>query len=113
MRGEDGGTTNWPPGSRPVHPHMRGEDVLVLLDLDDDVRFTPTCVGKTPAGPSTPGGRPGSPPHAWGRLRGKGYLGRSLRFTPTCVGKTSVTTSGYITFLGSPPHAWGRRRRRG
>ncbi len=111
-----------------VHPHMRGEDGwvrwrVVLLDgspphawgrlelLDTVallVRFTPTCVGKTPEvwrlrvvravhphmrgeDVSCPVGcRPsfGSPPHAWGRHSPLHRTSIATRFTPTCVGKT-------------------------
>ena len=111
-----------------VHPHMRGEDkksILAFLTasgspphawgrLDGDVdqlagvRFTPTCVGKTPVcRPSAvllavhPHMRGedkasvshfvslcGSPPHAWGILGQESPPVLVERFTPTCVGKT-------------------------
>jgi len=49
-----------------VHPHVRGEDGLVMPK-----DFFPS----------------GSPPRAWGRFHGLPHLLRDLRFTPTCVGK--------------------------
>ena len=50
-----------------VHPHVRGEDVRIILGA--------LAVG-------------GSPPRAWGRLcLGEKNRG-NCRFTPTCVGKT-------------------------
>ena len=113
------------------------------------VRFTPTCVGNTPPCSSsvipisvhphvrgeyssrgvvtaTPSG---SPPRAWGILRGLGSDERRSRFTPTCVGNTIRPTfpaarvavhphvrGEYPSDLaerriedGSPPRAWGIR----
>src|SRR5438094_690745 len=55
-----------------VHPHMRGEAVLL---------------------PDPPSVVHGSPPHAWGSRfcpRGQRLL---RRFTPTCVGKPCYTTA--------------------
>ena len=154
--------------SSPVHPHMRGEDVhtnVVLLQIVGspphawgrqvkkqnimrELRFTPTCVGKTShrtvqdqystVHPHMRGedalydriimNPPGSPPHAWGRLKYSTYPTRRNRFTPTCVGKTQspayLCTRAAVhphmrgedkgrdleqyAGIGSPPHAWGR-----
>ena len=110
------------------HPHMRGEDDGVKVRVDptpetpphawgrlgklreqgEDVRNTPTCVGKTrrkkprqqrmrkhphmrgedvlaqiskTAGLETP-------PHAWGRQADAFAVASGFRNTPTCVGKT-------------------------
>ena len=96
---------------RPVHPHMRGEDLNMLA-----------CTGWST----------GSPPDAWGRLCSNDQGRTSQRFTPTCVGKTLLglhqrlpaTVHPHmrgedimfeITTMdegGSPPHAWGRPCRR-
>ena len=93
--------------SRPVHPHMRGEDRLRE---------------------STASSVSGSPPHAWGRPTLLADLAEKWRFTPTCVGKTavsrcpatcitvhphmrgedSVPSGSLVNDNGSPPHAWGR-----
>src|SRR5262249_32931215 len=55
------------PPTRPVHPHVRGEDAAALpLSV---VAF-------------------GSPPRAWGRRPGGQRFPCGYRFTPTCVGKT-------------------------
>ena len=50
----------------PVHPHVRGDNIVCIGEVVRYYRFTPTCVGtmamtRTPGGPLT-------------------------RFTPTCVG---------------------------
>ena len=97
-------------GACAVHPHTRGEDVLI--------------------GPQS-GGPSGSPPHAWGRPSGDKAACIRRRFTPTRVGKTvqhvrdevreavHPHTRGedpmryvcIVMAVGSPPHAWGRLRR--
>src|SRR5690606_31768323 len=93
--------------SSPVHPHVRGDDVVVSLALLD------AC---------------GSPPRAWGRRAAERAGDRGGRFTPTCVGTTPsappgasrrtvhphvrgddrVRDNGYAERRGSPPRAWGR-----
>ena len=50
-----------------AHPHVRGEDEYVVVD---------------------PSAASGSPPRAWGGLRGKGDVQLGARLTPTCVGRT-------------------------
>ena len=92
------------------------------------LRFTPTCVGTTWSIPRTRaaaavhphvrgddpppstkvGETHGSPPRAWGRLRGRGLGQDPRRFTPTCVGTTRVATALSPQHPGSPPRAWGR-----
>ena len=110
-----------------VHPHMRGDNVVLLKnykktdgspphawgqfkDLTDEEiekRFTPTCVGT---------------------ILGFSIHRKKVRFTPTCVG-TILAYFSSILFLtvhphmrgdnqkkliyqsildGSPPHAWGQ-----
>ncbi len=92
---------------RPVHPHVRGEDVALYATLCREH---------------------GSPPRAWGRRNRPGRTGGRRRFTPTCVGKTrerasvrgrntvhphvrgedAIAPAGDIHPVGSPPRAWGR-----
>ncbi len=95
-----------------VHPHMRGDNALLLaMAMPQD----------------------GSPPHAWGQCRRSHPDRPGGRFTPTCVGTMKrVCTRGpdwpvhphmrgdnvlavAVTFSagGSPPHAWGQWARRG
>ena len=91
---------------RPVHPHMRGEYVVVPS-------VTMTCSG--------------SSPHAWGILPGCIDLQLPYRFIPTCVGNTQARehhdrgltvhphmrgeyarqTRCLRELSGSSPHAWG------
>ena len=95
-------------------------------------RFTPTCVGTTPADDGHAGGEFGSPPRAWGQRRshrrglhgdrftptcvGTTHISLPLRypdgrFTPTCVGTTSTQPRRIKSTAGSPPRAWGQRSR--
>src|SRR5437773_1213722 len=90
-----------------VHPHARGDDLIFLLVLGLDVRFTPTRVGTIRHFWPLPNPPTGSPPHAWGRsgsrrpgchgapvhphTRGDDHhpqprSGLKYRFTPTRVG---------------------------
>ena len=91
-----------------VHPHTRGEYVILLLNFLD-VR--------------------GSPPHTWGILQQWHFSQIPRRFTPTHVGNTAPprakvarrpvhphTRGEYShvctcvnTPFGSPPHTWGIR----
>ena len=124
-----------------VHPHVRGEDERELDRLVNpggspprawgrrttvfsaatEVRFTPTCVGKTPsrrAGAPAASVHPhvrgedgvivagsavrnGSPPRAWGRHRFILQRPNACRFTPTCVGKTGLSL---VICLAAPVH---------
>ncbi len=90
------------------------------------LRFTPTCVGNTPAPPCSahirpvhphmrgeylfrtplPGALIGSPPHAWGIRSHYPHLRPWYRFTPTCVGNT-LTTESRPGFLTVHPHMRG------
>ena len=129
-----------------VHPHVRGDDVGLCLDGLDLVgspprawgrprrieaeigghRFTPTCVGTTPAAPRPStiwavhphvrgddvcsalqfGDMLGSPPRAWGRRASAPCHFVALRFTPTCVG-TTCSISRRLSPLSVHPHVRG------
>ena len=89
-----------------VHPHMRGELMVVT--------FPASSVA-------------GSSPHAWGTHTPSAQDGRSVRFIPTCVGNSSLNSLRLDTatvhphmrgelllavqqdscYFGSSPHAWG------
>ncbi len=89
-----------------VHPHMRGEHVLLRNFAD--------ALG-------------GSSPHAWGTWFQVRTASQSGRFIPTCVGNISgsnapphrwavhphmrgehsVRSSRNLRLVGSSPHAWG------
>jgi len=111
-----------------VHPHMRGENATLvkgnLMQIGTpphawgklvqggyqavSVRYTPTCVGKTPRRSKSRAPQPvhphmrgenvarcyglrgvqGTPPHAWGKRGRASTSTGSRRYTPTCVGKT-------------------------
>ena len=103
------GRTSGPASCRtrgPAHPHVRGEDGLVI------------------------GGRRvfvGSPPRAWGGRRPVRWCSGPCRLTPTCVGRTSRPPAAQAScpahphvrgeddadlrrgagVAGSPPRAWG------
>ncbi len=132
-----------------VHPHMRGEDVgsrhccsmnigspphawgrhQQHLPTSTNLRFTPTCVGKTPlfcfqgmeqkVHPHMRGEddvkswcfmwHSGSPPHAWGRRSNWSRFTFLLRFTPTCVGKT-LSKNHICPSIPVHPHMRGEDR---
>ena len=91
-----------------VHPHTRGENVMLTLLSVGAVRYIPTRVGKTsselpidtldPVHPHTRGENAaawcfrhrysGTSPHAWGKLYGINPGISSQRYIPTRVGKT-------------------------
>ena len=91
-----------------VHPHARGDNLVVARDQQ----------------PGT-----GSPPRAWGQLGWSPRCGSAFRFTPTRVGTTPALPSRPLPLavhphargdnarphgrqfleLGSPPRAWGQR----
>ena len=77
----------FPPTCGPDHPRMRGEDVELGIDLDNNLWITPACAGKTST-PTTQKKR--NPDHP--RMRGED----SRRSSPTAAD------------MGSPPHARGR-----
>ncbi len=143
------GKTVWkhcPVPSRSVHPHVCGEDASVAsslaapygspprvwgrllryVDVRPAVRFTPTCVGKTPPSREHATLMPvhphvcgedgatreqaianfGSPPRVWGRRDLSSLRSLRSRFTPTCVGKTWAWFSGF-GFVKVHPHVCG------
>jgi len=69
-----------------VHPHTRG-DIVTAWRL--------------------PSVQSGSPPHAWGHCRVRGFAVGQHRFTPTRVGTFTRLASYRYRSRGSPPHAWG------
>ncbi len=71
-----------------VHPHVCGENEVSAMNKKIPVRFTPTCVGKTPASCR--------------------HVGHYFRFTPTCVGKTQTRQTSGLAMSGSPPRVWGK-----
>ena len=132
-----------------AHPRMRGEDAALRRRRQRDQGLTPACAGKTirglgcsgsirahprmrgedaPFGKTNPD-RPGSPPHARGRLRpqrrkrdthgltpacagktdGKWPAGRSLKAHPRMRGEDVSARTARDGLQGSPPHARGRR----
>ncbi len=112
-------------------PRVWGKRNLVRRRSSYVIRFTPTCVGKTPTELSAVIRSHGSPPRVWGKLSAfiasriaspgspprvwgkRDYCGHSvllLRFTPTCVGKTFCPVSCCKPSVGSPPRVWGKRR---
>jgi hypothetical protein len=109
------------PKISPVHPHMRGDNVVGSLFEILTLRFTPTCVGTInskyghAAGPTVhPHMRgdntyddfstedaSGSPPHAWGQYANIPERIKINRFTPTCVGTIYVRR---LPVIPSPVH---------
>jgi hypothetical protein len=130
----------------PEHPHVRGEDGLSAfkqrgwdgapprawgghpqrLDLTNQVRSTPTCVGRTQSAAAPPSpesehphvrgedsrrrGAPecleGAPPRAWGGRFDFPLRGGDPRSTPTCVGRTQQRL-GCALGLPEHPHVRG------
>ena len=95
-----------------VHPHVRGDDVLMHPHVRVRARFTPTCVGTTAVPVRTETRRVGSPPRAWGRRsRMRAYISSPL-VHPRVRGDDDRDGTGRGRCYGSPPRAWGRRSRR-
>ena len=108
MRGENFCSAVMVSENKSVHPHMRGENALVCLDLALQVRFTPTCVGKIPVFEHAIVEHTVHP-----HMRGENAVAllpepRPFRFTPTCVGKMDTAYLFIAAKGGSPPHAWGK-----
>ena len=92
-----------------VHPHMRGDNALKDLNLEEI---------------------DGSPPHAWGQYLLEQEEEPAQRFTPTCVGTiqgrggqghagavhphmrgdNGFNHESRYPVTGSPPHAWGQSK---
>ena len=132
-----------------VHPHMRGENPTPLpakvvglgtpphawgkprkyVRYGRNLRYTPTCVGKT---------RPAYAvrfhnqvhPHMRGENEFRALMAAAgVRYTPTCVGKTLIIAASTLKRkvhphmrgenvpppysqaikAGTPPHAWGKQ----
>ncbi len=73
-----------------VHPHVRGEYVLVPGLRDPRIRSTPTCVGNT---------------------RSSARASRSLSVHPHVRGEYRVLAPNGSVYVGPPPRAWGIRCR--
>ncbi len=91
------------------HPHVCGENIPLenpffqptgspprvwgklgeIIAIRENLRITPTCVGKTIGRDNRTQARAGSPPRVWGKLSPNGTLYACGRITPTCVGKTT------------------------
>jgi len=109
-----------------VHPHGRGDNVVLDPFKPLQMRFTPTGVGTTPTtrlsvatttvhphgrGDNVGGwggaiARGGSPPRAWGQLGGLEIPQSSSGFTPTGVG-TTPGRRRQIFALAVHPHGRG------
>ena len=96
------------PRPRPVHPHVRGENVVkvrcylynsgtpprawgkrVLLKKSEELyRYTPTCVGKTTARRAIFWCAPVHPHVRGENVTTSCVIAFTMRYTPTCVGKT-------------------------
>jgi len=74
------------PGS-PVHPHVRGENFVVIAWRS---------------------WLSGSPPRAWGQSNLPLWPPGPHRFTPTCVGTMTENSHPAHSARGSPPRAWGQ-----
>ena len=91
----------------PVHPHVRGDNILAGNAAEDLI---------------------GTPPRAWGQLPAAAFQKRSYWYTPTCVGTTGDPANRLlasavhphvrgdnrgarktsIAAYGTPPRAWGQ-----
>ena len=69
-----------------VHPHGRGDGVILMCETVNCVRFTPTGVGTAVFVPAAFLFLNGSPPRAWGRRLSVHGGASCPRFTPTGVG---------------------------
>ena len=120
MRGEDEarGLVIHPTHGSP--PHARGRH-FECKTLDDVLKITPACAGKTPAScpmrkfrrdhprmrgedaltETTRVKNQGSPPHARGRRNGGHPQGDPAGITPACAGKTAVS---FLSDIGLPDH---------
>ncbi len=67
VRGDNSEARSRAPASGAVHPHVRGDNAMSRFIGAEILRFTPTCVGTTPAQCSRTDPRAGSPPRAWGQ----------------------------------------------
>ena len=113
---------------RTVHPHGRGDNVILVLTRHTLRRFTPTGVGTTLSlcgRRGLPGGSPprawgqlscsdsacgayGSPPRAWGQLSVKEILAEKRPVHPHGRGDNAGAAGLGVGVRGSPPRAWGQ-----
>jgi len=111
----------------PVHPHARGEHVLVALHAQHAGRFIPTPVGNTAAPPARlprasvhPHARgehqvdeadndrhSGSSPRPWGTRGARSRAARSRAVHPHARGEHGVTEVLSSDGTGSSPRPWG------
>ncbi len=109
-----------------VHPHVRGEYVVIVAPSPSQSGSPPRAWGVLHLGADDRRGG-GSPPRAWGVQKPAVLIGPRSRFTPTCVGSTygrgfSITWEAVHPHVrgeyrrvndrdrmvfGSPPRAWG------
>ena len=121
MRGEDELLQDVDAKCRGSPPHARGRHIDALV-LDDKVRITPACAGKTP--PARRSRIPqrdhprmrgedlrrrnrspfinGSPPHARGRPSTIFRRRQTYRITPACAGKTLLATASSCCVTDHP-----------
>ena len=112
----------------PVHPHARGERLVMRALRLAAVRFIPTRVGNATSAPLPRSGRSvhphargercratshafacvGSSPRAWGTPMVADMDAADVRFIPTRVGN-ATTTFGSLYSLTVHPHARGER----
>ncbi len=112
----------------PVHPHVRGEYAGHRRRLKADHRFTPTCVGNTVAGLAAEWIQPrftptcvgnteptrvyrchdvGSPPRAWGILKGGAVVPRLPAVHPHVRGEYDRALEGLSVARPVHPHVRG------
>ncbi len=111
-----------------VHPHVCGEDSCIASFTDSifgspprvwgrreraeipgrEIRFTPTCVGKTLYRIFKIILNSGSPPRVWGRPSTGGSRTCHRPVHPHVCGEDSSAPRILLRFDGSPPRVWGR-----
>ena len=92
---------------RSVHPHVRGEYVPTNFVNEPFERFTPTCVGNTPAASGARRFGFGSPPRAWGIRPTLKTVHQSRSVHPHVRGEYIGNGTPAKAQCGSPPRAWG------
>ena len=95
-----------------VHPHMRGDNFLIVSGHWLPLGSPPHAWGQCPASGIEIVHLIGSPPHAWGQCmpRWELWLGRPVHPHMRGDNCRSITVRG--SGNGSPPHAWGQLGRR-
>ncbi len=95
-------------GGNSVHPHLRGDNDLSLVDKEIERRFTPTCVGTINTAPALLAKPTGSPPPAWGQCVLDGIVKTLVSVHPHLRGDNAVKAEEEALKNGSPPPAWGQ-----